>query len=94
MKKKSPELDIPTLKDVIVPGKEVTDTEELPPVLNELLLQGLSKQIEKIVQTQLQATMQKASQAVLKDLQAYLDKRLPELLQAAVNLKKREEEEE
>jgi hypothetical protein len=92
MKKKSSELDIPTLKDVIVPGKEVTETEELPPVLNELLLQGLSKQIEKIVQTQLQATMQKASQMVLKELQAYLDKRLPELLQAAINLKKREEE--
>jgi hypothetical protein len=74
-------VDVPVLNDVVVPGKEVPVTDELPPVLSELQLKALQQQIEKIIQTQLEATLKKVSQDTVKKINAHLDKVLPKLLQ-------------
>lgn len=74
-------VDVPVLKDVVVPGKEVPLTDELPPVLSDLQIKALQQQIEKIIQTQLEASLKKVSQETVKKINAHLDKVLPKLLQ-------------
>jgi hypothetical protein len=96
--KKTQLLDLPVLKDVVVPGKEIPLTEEFPPGLDERKLKALQQQIEKIIQTQLEETLKKVSQDTIKKINAHLDKVLPQLLeqmnQAASNEKNDEEEKE
>ena len=95
--KKTQILDLPVLKDVVVPGKEVPLTDELPPGLDERQLKALQQQIEKIIQTQLEETLKKLSQETVKKINAHLDKVLPQLLehmnQAASNKNNEEDEE-
>jgi hypothetical protein len=79
--KRTPAVDLPVLKDVVVPGKEMPLTDELPPALSELQIKALQQQIEKIIQTQLEATLKKVSQDTVKKINAHLDKVLPKLLQ-------------
>ena len=79
--KRTQAVNLPVLKDVVVPGKEIPLTDELPPVLSELQIKALQQQIEKIIQTQLEATLKKVSQDTVKKINAHLDKVLPKLLQ-------------
>ena len=79
--KRTQVVDLPVLKDVVVPGKEMPLTDELPPVLSELQIKALQQQIEKIIQTQLETTLKKVSQDTIKKINAHLDKVLPKLLQ-------------
>jgi len=74
---------VPVLEDVVVLGKEIVDTSGFPPALDELQTQALQQQIEKIVQSQLDAVLSKASQQVTKEIKVYLDKELPKLVEAA-----------
>lgn len=80
--KKTSKIDIPTLEmeDAVELGKELPDTEKLPPVLNEAQLKALKQQIESIIETQLQTVLKKANQEVMKEVKKYLDKSLPGLV--------------
>ena len=80
--KKTSKIDIPTLEmeDAVELGKELPDTEKLPPVLNEVQLKALKQQIESIIETQLQTVLKKANQEVMKEVKKYLDKSLPGLV--------------
>lgn len=86
MKKKSNKIDVPVLKDVVQPGKELpkNEMEQLPPALSEIQLQSLNRQIEKIVQTHLQAVFKEMSQKLTNDIKAHLDKQIPELAKLAL----------
>lgn len=79
--KKTQILDLPVLKDVVVPGKEIPLTDELPPGLDERQLKTLQQQIEKIIQTQFDEILNKVSQETVKKINAHLDKVLPQLLE-------------
>jgi hypothetical protein len=81
--KPSSKIDLPVLKDVVVPGKEVPATEELPAVLDEIQVKTLQQQIDNIIQTQLEASIKKATEQAIKDIQAHLDEALPKLIKAA-----------
>ena len=76
-------IDLPILKDVVVPGKDVPTTEELPPILNEIQIKALQQQIEKIVQARIEVALNKAMKGVVTDIKAYLDKVLPKLIKSA-----------
>ncbi len=76
-------IDLPVLKDVIVQGKNIPKTEELPLMLDEMQTQALQQQIEKIIQTRLEVVLEKATQEAITDVKAYLDKVLPELIKNA-----------
>jgi hypothetical protein len=80
---KSKPIAVPVLEDIVVLGKDVTEIHTLPPVLNALQVQALRQQIETILQSQLDARLQQASQQVVTELKAYLDKELPKLIEAA-----------
>lgn len=73
-------IDLPVLKDVVVLGKEVPDTNELPPILSEFQLNALQQQIEKIVKTQLEDVLNKATHEAITEIKAHLDDVLPELI--------------
>ncbi|BAP55606.1 hypothetical protein THII_1309 [Thioploca ingrica] len=79
--KKTQILDLPVLKDVVVPGKEIPLTDELSPGLDERQLKTLQQQIEKIIQTQFDEILKKVSQDTIKKINAHLDKVLPKLLE-------------
>lgn len=79
--KRTPVVDLPVLKDVVVPGKKLPLTDELPPVLSELQIKALQQQIETIIQTQLEITLKKISQDTINKINTHLDKVLPKLLQ-------------
>jgi hypothetical protein len=81
--KQAEKIDLPVLKDVVVPGKDVPVTDELPPVLNEIQAKALQQQIEKIVQARLETALKKATQQAVKDLKTHLSKVLPQLIKAA-----------
>jgi len=81
--KQAQKIDIPVLKDVVVLGKDVPETDEFPPILNELQVKALRQQIEKIVSARLEAVLKKATQQAVKDINTHLDKILPELIKAA-----------
>lgn len=74
--------NVPVLEDVVVLGKETAHS-ELPGGLDELQLQALQQQIERIVQTQLDAVLNKTSQQVVKEIKAHLDRELPKLIKTA-----------
>lgn len=86
MKKKSNKIDVPVLKDVVQPGKDLpkNEMEQLPPALSEIQLQSLNRQIEKIVHTHLQAVFKEISQKLAGDIKAHLDKQMPELVKLAL----------
>jgi proline dehydrogenase len=74
---------VPTLDDVVIPGKEVSEVNELPSsVLSEADLEALSQQIEKLIQACLQPLFDKAMQQVITEMKTHFDKKLPELLVA------------
>ena len=73
-------IELPILKDIVVPGKEVTHVDSFPTLLNKSELETLQQQIEKIVQTQLETVLNKATKQVVKEITDYLDNRLPELI--------------
>ena len=79
---KPAKIDIPVLKDVVVLGKEVPETDEFSPILNELQVKALQQQIEKIVNARLEAALKKATQQAVKDINAHLDKVLPDMIKA------------
>lgn len=78
-------IDLPILKDVVVQGKDIPTTKELPPILNEIQIKALQQQIEKIVQTRVEVALNKAMKEVVTDIKAYLDNVLPELIKSAKN---------
>ncbi len=80
---KSKKMTVPVLEDVVVLGKELTESATFSPALDELHTQALQQQIEKIVQSQLDDVLNKVSQQVTKEIKAYLDKELPKLVEAA-----------
>jgi len=82
--KAAPKIDLPVLNDVVIPGKDVPPTNELPPVLNEIQVQALQQQIDKIVQSRLKKALEQAT----KDIQTHLNKVIPEFIKAANNLDK------
>ena len=77
--KSAPKIDLPVLNDVVIPGKDVPPTDELPPFLNEIQVQALQQQIDKIVQVRLK----KALEQVVDDIQAHLNQVIPEFIEAA-----------
>ena len=83
MEKPSTKIDVPVLKDVVVPGKVIPGKKTPPLALSEVQLNILQQQIEDIVQKRLQAVLNKASQDVVKDIKAHLDKVLPEFIKTA-----------
>jgi len=87
--KKSKTIQLPVLKDVVIPGKDVKEKDEFPSILNEVEVKELQKQIDKIVKQQLEASLNKAIKEVTIDLKKYLDKVLPGLIKTA---KKRSKE--
>jgi len=86
MKKKTQKIDLPILKDVVQPGKNLPEDEmeQLPPALSEVQLQSLNRQIEKIVQTCLQAAFKEISNELASEIKAHLDKKMPELARLAI----------
>lgn len=83
MEKPSKKIDVPVLKDVVVPGNTIPGKKTLPLGLSEVQLNILQQRIEEIVQKQLQAVLNKATQEAVKDIKAYLDKVLPEFIKTA-----------
>jgi hypothetical protein len=83
MEKPSKKIDVPVLKDVVVPGKAIPGKKTPPLALSEVQLNILQQQIEDIVQKRLQAVLNKASQDAVKDIKTYLDKVLPEFIKTA-----------
>jgi len=75
-------LDVPVLKDVVVPGKKDVPVSS---VLSEVQVNALRNQIEEIVQKRLQAVLNKATDHAVKDLRVYLNKVLPEFLKDLQN---------
>jgi len=76
-------LDLPVLKDVVVPGKDIPITDDIPQILSELQTKALQQQIDQIIQARLEVALKKATQQVVKDLKTHLEKVLPELIKAA-----------
>ncbi len=76
-------LDLPILKDVVILGKDIPITDELPPILSELQAKALQQQIDQIIQARLEIALKKATQQTVKDLKTHLEKVLPELIEAA-----------
>ncbi len=81
--KKSKTIQLPVLKDVVVPGKDVKEKDEFSSILNEIEIKALQKQIDKIVKQQLEASLNKAIKEVTVDIKKHLDKVLPSLIKIA-----------
>lgn len=79
---KSPnkELNVPILKDIVVPGREVTASTTITTGLSQVQLTVLQQQLEEIIEQRLQGILNKVTQDVVKDLKVYLNKKLPELI--------------
>jgi len=73
-------IELPVLEDVVVLGKEVPANKELPPILTELQEKALRQQINKIIHEQLEIAFNKVTQRTIKEINAHLDKVLPEIL--------------
>lgn len=86
MKRKPQKIELPTLKDIVQPGKNLPEDEmeQLPPALSEIQLQSLNRQIENIVQARLQAAFKEISQELAADIKAHLDEKMPELAKLAI----------
>jgi hypothetical protein len=86
MKKTSKTVDIPILEEVVVPGNSDFSTEaeddDAPLRFTAEQQLSLEQQIENIVQARLQAVLNKAIQAAVKDIKVYLAKELPQILAA------------
>jgi len=82
---KSPkkELNVPILKDIVVPGREVTAPTPITTGLSQVQLTVLQQQLEEIIEHRLQGILNKVTQDVIKDLKVYLNKKLPELIKEA-----------
>ncbi len=76
-------IELPVLEDVVVKGRDVLDTDELPPTLSEIQIKALQQQIEKIVRAKLEPVLNKATKEVVKEIKTHLDKVLPSLIKAA-----------
>jgi hypothetical protein len=71
---------VPTLDDVVVPGKAVSDLSELPPLLNEEQLKALEQQLEKLLQARLQPIFDQAMQQVITEIKTHLSEKLSEII--------------
>jgi hypothetical protein len=76
-------IELPVLEDVVVKGRDVLETDELPPALSEIQVKALQQQIEKIVRAKLEPVLNKATKEVVKEIKIHLDKVLPTLIKAA-----------
>jgi len=81
--KTTKKIELPILKDIVVPGKDVPEVNELPPVLSDIQVKALEQQIEKIVQFKLEAVLKNATKETVKEINTHLDQVLPKLIQAA-----------
>ncbi len=75
-------IELPVLEDVVVKGRDVPKTDELPPALSEIQVKALQQQIERIVQAKLESVLKKATKEAVKEIKIYLDKVLPPLIKA------------
>jgi len=73
------ELNVPILKDVVVPGRVAAAPTILTTGLSQVQLTVLQQQLEEIIEHRLQGILNKVTQDVVKDLKVYLNKKLPEL---------------
>jgi hypothetical protein len=71
---------LPTLKDVVSKGDEITTESGL----NEAQIKALNEQLEKIIHERVEAAMAQTSQAIVKDIKNYLNKALPVLVEALI----------
>ncbi len=74
------ELNVPILKDVVVPGRVAAAPTILTTGLSQVQLTVLQQQLEEIIEHRLQGILNKVTQDVVKDLKVYLNKKLPELI--------------
>jgi hypothetical protein len=81
--KSASKIELPVLNDIVIPGKNVPPTDELPPVLDEIQVQALQQQIDKIVESRLK----KATEQAVKDIQDHLDKVIPKFIEMAKKTK-------
>jgi hypothetical protein len=81
--KTAKKIELPVLKDVVVKGRDVPETDELPSTLSEIQEKALQQQIEKIVRAKLEPVLNKATKEVVKEIKIHLDKVLPTLIKAA-----------
>lgn len=76
---------IPILKEVVVPGKTLLESEQpVPVVMTDEQMQRLAQEIEGIIQAKLNAALKNASQAVIKEIKAHLDNVLPALIKSVL----------
>ncbi|RKZ40845.1 MAG: hypothetical protein DRQ49_07035 [Gammaproteobacteria bacterium] len=81
--KTTKKIELPILKDIVVPGKDMPEVDELPSVLSDIQIRALEQQIERIVQFKLEAVLKHATKEAVKEINAHLDQVLPKLIQAA-----------
>jgi hypothetical protein len=75
--------EVPVLKDIVVPGKNLPVKTTSSPMLSEVQMNVLQQQIEEIIEKRFQKVLNKATQDALTDIKAYLEKALPKLINAA-----------
>jgi hypothetical protein len=82
-KEPTKKFDVPVLKDIVVPGKNLPVKSTPPAVLSEVQMNVLQQQLEEIIEKRLQKVLNKATQDALTDIKTYLDKVLPKFIKAA-----------
>jgi len=75
---------VPVLQDIVVKGKEITNTGDLPDILTEIQVKALQQQIDKIIRSRFQKALDKAMQEATQDIKSYLDKELPKMVKTAI----------
>jgi len=75
---------VPVLQDIVVKGKEITNTGDLPDILTEIQVKALQQQIDKIIRSRFQKALDKAMQEATQEVKKYLDKELPKMVKTAI----------
>jgi len=70
--KTTKKIELPILKDIVVPGKDMPEVDELPSVLSDIQIRALEQQIERIVQFKLEAVLKHATKEAVKEINAHL----------------------
>ncbi|MCK5523454.1 MAG: hypothetical protein KAI83_10010 [Thiomargarita sp.] len=81
--KPAKKVELPVLKDIVVPGKEVPEKGEFPPVLDNFQVKALEQQIEKIVRKKLETVLNRATKETVTEIKKHIDKVLPTLIKEA-----------
>ncbi len=81
--KPAKKVELPVLKDIVVPGKEVPEKGEFPPVLDNFQVKALEQQIEKIVRKKLETVLNRATKETVAEIKKHIDKVLPTLIKEA-----------